>query len=261
MIVACLAVCIFFASCEKETVTPNNPDNPDNPNNPNVRLVSYMYYDAYYHDGISDIIGEYYYEYDNQNRISKITSTKQMSGIWTVTYPSANTVRYETDGKYYLLTKNDEGYLINNVLNTNGNTVTENFEYENGYLKKSTGKISQFTIINNYYWSNGKLDKIDEDVTYNPALNSKSTFSYGTTPNEETNISPWTTSCQGYWLYPSYWTGKKSPNLMSSEIRETKDKTWHINYRYVFDTDGYVTKVFAQADDDQERLICEVKYK
>jgi YD repeat-containing protein len=253
-IVACLAAAmVLFSGCEKD----NDPDNPDNPTNPTIRLVVYLY-DA------AEGSGTYNYEYDNQNRLTKITATGgEHAGVWTVTYPSSTTARYVNASDNMLFTKNNQGYTVKYEANVKGVKVNQDLEYTDGYLTKTTNEIAGVTIINTYVWSNGKLDALEMRMPLLPTPVEKAIFAYTTTPNKECSISPWTISHDaGNWMCPASWAGKMSPNLVSSKTTERLMMgSSTTTYRYETDEQGYVTKVYAKEGAAAEFLLYEFKYK
>jgi len=97
----CLAGTFIISGCGED---------PDNPNNPKARLVSYVYFAPLENATIC----EYTYEYDSQNRPTKIkvTGDPAYGGTWTVTYPDANTMRYSNNPLYFNYTLNNKGYNI-----------------------------------------------------------------------------------------------------------------------------------------------------
>jgi hypothetical protein len=254
---ACLAVSMMmFSGCDKDNPnSPDDPEKPEIPGNSSTRLVSYLFTSE---RDVSDCT--YNYEYDSQNRLSKITAAGGANaGVWNVTYPTASTIRYQNGDKYQLLTKNSQGYVTNFESN-NPMSITQVLEYENGYLSKTTTVAMGITTINNYTWSNGILNVIEQRMS--GIVVKKSTFSYNTTANKECYISPWVTSHQGNWYSPTSFCGKMSPNLASSEAQEMiMMGTTNITYRYETDAQGYVTKVHVKEGSGSESLLYEVRYK
>jgi len=245
-----VAVCV---SCKKNNGEVDS-DKPDNPN----KLVSYIY--------DRNTCVRYYYEYDNQNRLSKITITEYAdfngdgedeegnSWVYIVTYPSANTIYYDFgDDDIMILTLNNEGKMIkcDNI------GRIDMFEYEGEYLKKHTSSMN--AMENNYFWNDGGIDSMvckyqsynDEIITYT------STYTYCSVPDKEYSIAPWKFPSFGR-VFPSCLLGKSTSYLLSSEIFEDDSS---INYRYETNAEGYVTKVYLEDRNHFERLLFEVKYK
>ena len=234
----------------------------DNPSG--TRLVS----SVYYFESIESGAATYNYEYDSQNRISKITVTggSQLNrGVWTVTYPSSNTIKYNNPEKYYFdLTKNSQGYVSKYEGNITGTMTKEDHEYENGYLTKSTvtkempfvgNLITNITLT----WNNGKLDVIENITSGSVNHFKKFTYSYTTIPYKECSVTPWH---QRDVFIPPYLSGKISPNLVSSVKEEDSVLgTTTTTYRYETDANGYVTKVHAKINAETEYLLYDVKYK
>jgi len=258
-IIACLAgTSIVFSGCEKENN--DNGDDSDKTNNPTEKLVSYIC--------DRSIAVRYYYEYDNLNRLSKVTATEYadfngdgedeegMSWVHIITYPSANTIYYDCGDDKTILTLNNEGKMIKCV---NGNR-TDMFEYEDEYLKKLTNiRNSIDTSEYNYFWNNGKIDSmVCEYRRYDSKSTFTATYTYSSVPYKECSISPWEFPNFGN-VFSSRLLGKNTPYLLSSEIFDDGET---INYRYETDAEGYVTKVYRENNKiDGERLYFEVKYK
>jgi hypothetical protein len=260
LVIACLVAATMCFSCvdlNPEPDDPNGGDNPDNPANPNMRLVTYLY------DG-NEGSGTFNYEYDSQNRLTKITTIGgQFAGVWTVTYPSSNTARYVNANDNMVFTKNNQGYVVKYEATMKGVKVNQDLEYTNGNLTKTTNEVAGVTLIYTYSWSNGKLDAVEARMPMLPTIMEKVTFTYNTTPNKEGYISPWTISHEaGNWMCPASWAGKLSPNLVSSKTTERMMMgSSTITYRYETNADGYVTKVHAKEGSAAEYLLYEVKYK
>jgi hypothetical protein len=202
----------------------------------------------------------YNYEYDNQNRITKVTiSGGVLAGVMNTTYPSANTIRYDhsSKGYYYILTKGSNGYVTGYEGNLSGFEMKQTLDYVDGFLSKTTTNTGLATVVNTYTWSNGRLNTI-EYAALGLAVN-KTTFSYGTTPNKESSISPWVTSHLGNTFTPTAFCGKMSPNLVTSETWTNPAKS--VTYRYETNAEGYVTKVYTNENSAAEALLYEVRYK
>ena len=260
--VACLAVTsMMFLSCSKENSdNPLDPNNPDNPDVSDIRLVSYLRIDN------SDGVATYNYVYDGQNRLTKVTAAGGANaGVWTVTYPSANIIRYDNNTNYMKFTKT-RGYVTKYEAKISGAEVNQVLEYSGGHLVKTINDVEGMSVVNTYAWSGDNLSAVEEVMQLPPPLPSmttrKITFSYTATPNKQGYISPWTISHDdGNWICPAYWAGKMSPNLVSSRTQEVFGmSTTTSTYRYEKDTEDYVTKVYVREDGGAEKLLYEVHY-
>jgi hypothetical protein len=220
------------------------------------RLVAYLY------DG-GEAGGTFNYEYDNQNRLTKITATGQLAGVWNVTYPTSNTVRYINANDNFTFTKNSQGYVTKYEATVKGIKATQDLEYANGYVTKGTSTSTGLTVTSVYVWNNGRLDAIENGMPGLTGLLEKITFTYTGTPNKDCYISPWTMSFEnGNVFCPPSWVGKISPNLPASKTSQRMMlDTRTITYRYELDSQGYVTKVHAKEGSAAEYLLYEVRYK
>ena len=223
----------------------NNGKGGDNPSNPAVRLLSSLYDSRFGED-------TYTYTYDSQNRMTTIT--KNNGTAYKVTYPSANTVVYDMVNNTYTLTLNSDGRVIK--WQDNG-TMTQAYEYDNGYFKKHTvTAVGIVTQTDSYIWSGNNVDVRDRDAL---AGKSKTTFTYATTSNKTSNIAPWSVTSYGSWYIPADCWGKRTQYLVSTEKQDNPSVT--TTYRYETDKDGYVTKVYTKVDNGVEKLLFEAKYK
>ena len=144
---------------------------------------------------------------------------------------------------------NEEGYLIK----TNIGSYVITYEYLNGYLQKEEAVGGRFG--RSFTWENDNLISMIEYWDDGDIFTT--TYSYGTAPNKESNVAPWSPPAidePGFYLaLPSNWFGKTSKNLVSSDIGET-------SYRYETNANGYVTKVYSTRN-GTESLKFEVQYK
>jgi hypothetical protein len=190
----------------------------------------------------------YQYEYDTQNRITKITSGSEVN---TVTYPNSSSVSYNMSGTGILtLTLNSSGY----VTNWSHLGMTQTYEYEDGYLKKHIAQTAGVTM--NYQWNN---NGVVSRTHVQGSTTTTYTFAYTTTPNKASNIAPWSVSSFGSWYIPADYWGKRTQSLMSSEVQSNPSST--TTYRYETDSDGFVTKVYSKENSNPESLLFEVTYK
>jgi hypothetical protein len=177
------------------------------------------------------------YTYDAQNRVTAIKLDGEP--FLTFTYTS-NTVRVGGEGSLgEVYTLNSDGSASKCEISSE--KYTENFEYENGYLKKITTSEGRTF---NCTWSDGNLVSVG-NVTY----------TYGTDLYKEANVTPYTPLIWGEIndCYPSAWRGKRSKNLPTAEGDET--------YRYETNANGYVTKVYTRYKGGKEELLWEIQYK
>ncbi len=247
--------CDIFADPQEEK--PNDPtgETPSTGGGAGIKLVTYLY-------DSSDGGGTFNYEYDNQNRLTKITVTgSNNNGVWNVTYPTSNTIRYVKGNDSFFFTKNSQGYVTYYEANVLGVKATQNLEYANGYLTKTSAESMGLTINQTFVWNSGKLDAIESRSA--GLVIDKITFTYTSRANKEGYISPWTMSEENGNRYcPASWSGKMSPNLVATKTNERfMIGTTTISYRYDINTDGYVTKVYAKENAGAEYLLYEVKYK
>jgi hypothetical protein len=255
---------LVFAGCKKNNGETDMPDNPDNPNNPAAKLVSCLY-DGY-------VNRHYIYEYDAQNRLSKvkiweiwdmngdgiIDDTNELA-ICSVTYPFAKTICYDEGDYNFTFTLNSEGTVIKGV---DAYSVYM-YEYENGYLKTQASMSAMDTIQNHYFWNNEKIDSV---VQKSQNGSTKYTYTYTTIPYKECSIASWklpASSIGRFYHYHPNVFGKSTSYLLLSETNESQSLSEIINYSYEMDADGYVTKMYAEGGryGGIKRLLFEVKYK
>ena len=191
------------------------------------------------------------YKYDSQNRlISAVMNNNET--LSTLTYPSANKVEAVLEGEKWVFTLNGEGC----VTKAQGEEYDWLYEYENGYLTKTT-QIWGGSVLD---WESGNLKLISEQDGPNTE-----TYSYGSTPNKETSISAWASPLIEVWSYqlPSAFFGKKSQNLATSNTYSNGSVTTTTTYSYVTNTNGYVTKAtYTRIDDGSTKTgWLEVIYK
>ena len=152
-IVACLAVSVALVGCGKE----NGDDVGDGP------LVTEIIYD----DGWRET-----FEYDSQNRITKMTSYDDGK------VRSFETLSYNSEGDLISLTRNYPDYPDNDETMTftkNGNTITMNRSFADevfelnaqGLLGKTTREASSEKLIITYQYQEKNLTTVTEDVEAN----------------------------------------------------------------------------------------------
>ena len=267
----------IFVACKKD----NDDDDDDN----NSGLVSRIIYTNWY---------TYDYRYDAQNRISSIHVSRNGNEFdINYTYPSANTIRYTMGEEpfifVYTATLDKDGRIIK--INTPDFICVDNFyylgddqwgdaflnveyvfEYENSYLTKVTevGLVNSedytenyVNSTTNYVWENGNLKS--EQWRYTNGDTSTYTYSYGTIPDKETNISIWSRPTFNYFspaaclCFPAKCFGKRSQSLISQEVIPNGAT---IKYRFVTNAKGYVTQMYSNTwDSEKESLWIQVQYK
>ena len=218
-----------------------------------IRLVSDIY--SPYEECL---MGRYHYDYDDANRLYKITvDGGPNAGVWNITYPDDETVYYENPDKsyYFTLSMGDEGVMTNYAGFINGAEVDQVLEYKDGYLDTTTTKTMGFTTVNSYIWNDSQLDIFETKIM---GQSFKTTYKYGDILNVECSISPWVTSHLKNWYTPTHFCGNMSPNLVSSEYQALENLT--IDYRFETDEKGYVTNVYYKKNNGEELLLYEVKY-
>ena len=242
--IICLAVAgMVFSGCKEE----KNPDNPSGNgtdtigNNNTTKWVSKMTING------TDVFN---YTYDAQNRLIGVNYN---GNSIVVTYPNATTAIYDAGvyGKKFITAIfNSEGYVAQ--VNLSDGTITVMYEYENGYLKKTTYSDKDgTTAITTHTWKDGNLVSTQEvegwdTSTYN--------YTYGKTLNKESNFvfhMPTPTPSldeESNAFMPRTWFGKQPQYLLS-------------NYRYETNSSGYVTKVYEQGNGGTESLFVEYQYK
>jgi hypothetical protein len=269
-----VAVC----SCNNEPVN----DNPDVDNN-GVRLVSSFNYYYYYDDYVYE--ETYFFEYDNQNRLSKITwEYDQVESYYVITYPDAYHIKCHLKINYYyggsdsntiLFTLDDQG----NIINDDGDdSYRRSFSYSNGYLTSQNynhnyGSGSHKHLFD---WNAGNLIRIGDNKGYN--------IEYGTLPYKPCSISP-------FWLmlvpdfldsdfgfnvcFPTHF-GKEVKNLpikydeYVDDVDDDEVQEHSGTVEYQLDEEGYVIKAkinFSHVyynssyDDYDDEIIINIYYK
>jgi len=258
LVIAVFAISAAFTSCEKKNNddknnngnNTGNPDSLDNPNTGNSNIVSRLICYNVFEGGKVTID----YTYDNQNRPSKINFN---GNSWmSFSYPSTDKIQIGENGTTLTFTLNNDGYVIKTDVDYDGSL----YEYLNGYLQKEIieGKYGSST---HFTWGNSNLlSVICED--WEGKIDT-TTYSYGTLPNKESNIAPWSPpTFEDFGLFlvlPSNWFGKTSKNLVSSM---NYNDSWGESYRYETNSNGYVTKVYTTSiKSGTESLKFEIQYK
>jgi predicted small secreted protein len=223
------------------------------PGDPSVRLVEYIIAPLDECFG-----GKFHYEYDDANSLIKITGdgVGANSGVWEVTYPDENTVRYDNKEKdYHFVMTFDGDYVAHFEGTLQGMPVVQDLQYDADYLIQTDSNSGGVNATNYYIWNDSVLDTIDINVM---GMSVKTNYTYGDIPNLATSISPWITSHQGNWYSPTYFTGNSSPFLVTSEVTSMTGQK--ITWRYTLDADGYVTEVYKTEAGADEILLYEVIY-
>jgi len=228
-IAACLAVSIIFFSCDKEKDDDNNQDGV-------VKLVSTISWDY------GGYVWSEKYEYDEQSRITKITTYDdgdvsriftlaynnvgdliskkiQQSGYpdWIETYSkSGNKITIIDEGEYnYTIDLNAQGLPIKATTENNSNLHMITLTWQNGNITKveqvEEGEGYTFSHVNNFTYD----DK-------------KGVFSNCNTPK---------------WYFVHTW----GLELFGTDNNHTKISgieggMGNVTYAYTYDNDGYPTK-------------------
>ncbi|GHU67501.1 hypothetical protein FACS189413_02370 [Bacteroidia bacterium] len=192
--------------------------------------------------------------YDNQNRLASIES--QWMPTLTITYPSNNTVKMSYEDGYppYLLTLNDNGYIVSQK-NENDSIASNIYTYNTaGYLTSMTN----YDGLVVYTWENGNLTSFISSFYMNGSLMRETlTFAYNIDLNGDgkqdeffenkpcgIDIAQFITEVIGGGRNLPLFdlSGKSVKYLPVSKKYYPGDV--HYDYSYETDKNGYVTKIF-----------------
>lgn len=199
-----------------------------------------------------------YYEYDNMQRIKKITNTSAANTTQEYVYDYYNdSVIINADGIRATYILNNAGLatsaVLNFLLNPDGIRLNYAFSYDaNGYLiqeevifsQVSNGALLSDTSFRNYTIRNGNI--IKQSGTQQPDLN----LEYNQMPSKGYTYE--------FWLQPGPFLGKASVNLISA----TKDNTGQIGATYDYDLElrGRMRSKIVRTPEPSSMLIKYVYY-
>ncbi len=246
---------LLFTACEKDT-SENATKNSKDRIVLNDSQILYHYYAQYSRDtnGVEHLWEEDFYEYDNQNRLSKKVRY----------YYDPNGVLYDTTNFIYTYTGNKvivNEYNNNNinyarniyVLNSNNLIIIDSafqkgffstpqffnekeYEYLNKKLSRQFSKNSPNQDL--YFWTNGNLSKIER--YNNGALNqTKVLGNYSTLLNKN--------YCGDFFYH-----GQRNRNWISSEDGNNPNIAKH---NYISDSNGFVIEDLLTISDNNGKVL------
>lgn len=222
-------------SCSKDD--DGKKDDPNDPQPQEMRYVKSM---------TSDRGNNRTFEYDDQHRLSKVTDIEADNKRTYLYSYNGNTVTIKELNKQgdlsneKVLQLNDKGYVISATDEYDNNYK---FTYDaDGYLQKEEYKRNnqvQDTYI--YRWANGNMVSLTEASANSPTYTT--TYRYQADQTLAVNIALFDAFRYyfGEWeaFTLSIFKGKPSANLFT----KYDDGDLTISYDYIFDNDGYVSKV------------------
>ena len=215
-----------------------------------------------YSVGYDDYRVSFEFEYDNENRLSKVVESYG-DETYTMTYNyDGNIITEATDyneepSKYYL---NSEGFLTKIEIKTSSLDTPDRtgtyyylYEYENGLLKSCQTENFSTGHGEEYEWENG--DMIMSKDLYVP--NNYDKYEY---TNFENNLNT-NLFTLGYMGYYFDFKGTSSQHLPKTCTTEHPSYTSITDYSYEFDADGCVTKIImTDRNDNSDREECNIIY-
>lgn len=179
----------------------------------------------------------YTFEYDNQNRIVRVTNNNYNTYNSETQFSySGNTVTETSiytnggfDTRIYQL--NADGY-IESVMDAQYPEYLKTYSYKNGYLQEWHTSNQQWI----YNWDNGNLVSISEPGVWNTTI----TYSQVTAIPTNINID-YIEECPELQFFG--FTGKQSKFLPKKSIHKNETDTKTDTYEYEFNSNGTISKI------------------
>ncbi len=216
-----------FTSCSKD-------DDDDKNDSGEVKLLKEI---------ISEGDLSFYFEYDSENRITKITQTDEYDGdtyTATITYSSSIIICSWSDGYKYTYSLNEDGYLEKTTDHNEGTVI--HYAYTNGLLSETWENEDKEESVQ-YKWQNGNLVEISDEY-----MTEK--YTYGNVANK-LNIS----DVDVDYLYYLPFKGMTNANFPIGYSDGYSTST----YEYTFDEEGYPTRM-TETYDTGEKYVTRFTY-
>lgn len=182
----------------------------------------------------------YTFEYDNQNRIVRVTNNYNHSE--TQFSYSGNTVTETliyTNGGFdtRICQLNADGY-IESITDYQYPEDLQLYSYKNGYLQEMHASWSNDQWI--YNWDNGNLISISEPIVWDTRWDKTITYSQVTAIPTNINID-YIEECPELQFFG--FTGKQSKFLPKKSIHKNETDTKTDTYEYEFNSNGTISKI------------------
>lgn len=200
----------------------------------------------------------YYFEYDNQQRTSKVTIDAGIYGSETfnITY-SSNTITATEDERIFVYTLNSEGYVVKferhgDYEDDEPYTDSETYTYNAGNWAKSTGDAWFFDA--NPVWQNGNIVQVawddGRDYTSIYTYNDKADKMNIVVIDVNDDILDF-----DYPFFISRFKGMTSKNLMSKKDYSREDEELIYTFDYTLDEDGYPTEIISKRNGEYDGIV------
>jgi len=232
--------------------------------NDKVKLVATMY-DSY---GMNT----YLFEYDSQNRITKITILDSKSK-YTLTYSGENLTKVNYEGVNILMRIDENQNIITweeefndeLVYVKNGNTITGPDFRENGNAiisLNNDGLMTKFVLEEYDYeytfkYQGGNVTEMTSEGTGKDEITKITKYDNNKSPFYHCKTPKWF-----FWLFFRHWEFLCQNNPTEANGTFTSDGyKYDYQFNYEYDSDAYVTRRYREYDDYDDQEVFTFTYK